>query len=299
MRSITLLVPALILGSFSGPTRGQEDGRTVIQEAKDLERAGRDDEARALLDRFVTERPDDPWVPAAHLKLAFLCRKSRRFEEQLANAEAVLAKDTAGQFTETAELMKGFALVSLGRDLEARALIEKLASGSEDPLVRQRAEERWRTVQKVGEPAPALAVDRWLAGPVEDLASLKGKVVLLDFFQEGCSGCAAAESKIRDLQEKFRGKGLHTIGIGVRFENAGPDAIEGIARWMAGTRRAHDSLAVDANASDTFQRYAAEGTPFCAVIDREGRLVHLDFFDPDTVPALVERLVGEDGGEGE
>jgi peroxiredoxin len=52
-----------------------------------------------------------------------------------------------------------------------------------------------------------------LDGTEVDLAAMKGKVVLVDFWATWCAPCVASQPEIKKLYEKFHGKGFEVIGI--------------------------------------------------------------------------------------
>lgn len=52
-----------------------------------------------------------------------------------------------------------------------------------------------------------------LDGAKVDLAAMKGKVVLVDFWATWCAPCVASQPKIKELYEKFHDKGFEVIGI--------------------------------------------------------------------------------------
>ena len=50
-------------------------------------------------------------------------------------------------------------------------------------------------------------------GRLVDLSSLKGKVVLLDFWRTDCAPCMGALPELIHLDQKYRAQGLEIIGI--------------------------------------------------------------------------------------
>jgi len=55
----------------------------------------------------------------------------------------------------------------------------------------------------VGRPAPAWSFTRWVRGPVRSLADLRGKVVLLRWWTEGCHYCETTLPVLESLRERY------------------------------------------------------------------------------------------------
>ena len=54
---------------------------------------------------------------------------------------------------------------------------------------------------------------RWFNSSAFSLSSLKGKVVLLNFFTVECSNCERSLSTIKNFYEKYNARGLTVVGI--------------------------------------------------------------------------------------
>lgn len=65
----------------------------------------------------------------------------------------------------------------------------------------------------LNKPARELAIDAFLNGQPTDLKSLRGRVVLLDFFAHWCGPCIAGFPFLRDLQRKYESQGLTVLGL--------------------------------------------------------------------------------------
>jgi thiol-disulfide isomerase/thioredoxin len=59
-----------------------------------------------------------------------------------------------------------------------------------------------------------------LDGREVDLAKLKGKVVLVDFWATDCGPCVAEMPEIKTVYEKFHGKGFEIVGISLDDKEA-------------------------------------------------------------------------------
>ena len=64
----------------------------------------------------------------------------------------------------------------------------------------------------IGRPAPAWSFTRWV-GPPHSLESLRGKVVLLRWWTEGCHFCAATLPELESLRRAHAPEGLVVIGV--------------------------------------------------------------------------------------
>jgi peroxiredoxin len=71
----------------------------------------------------------------------------------------------------------------------------------------------------IGQVAPAFSLTD-LSGKRLDLASLRGRVVLLDFWATWCAPCLTEIPHFVDLQKRYRDRGLQIIGISLDDEAA-------------------------------------------------------------------------------
>lgn len=136
----------------------------------------------------------------------------------------------------------------LGRTLTARPAPALFVSG----------------VLRVGAPAPdaELAV---LDGPARSLSSLRGQVVLLDFWGAWCSPCIA---QIPELAEVHRVLGPH--GLAVVSVNVG-DLPETVRRFAA-EREMPWIHAVEAHGGPASTAFQVRAFPALFVVDRDGTL---------------------------
>ena len=59
---------------------------------------------------------------------------------------------------------------------------------------------------------PALQVTNWINGETATLASLKGKIVVLDFWATWCGPCLASIPHTNELAEKYKDKVVSVRG---------------------------------------------------------------------------------------
>ena len=104
------------------------------------------------------------------------------------------------------------------------------------------------------------------AGKV-DTASLKGKLVYLDFWASWCVPCKQSFPWMNDMHAKYGNRGLHVLAINVDGKQA--DADKFLAMVPAKFQVAFDPAGV------TPKQFAVKAMPTSYLIDGEGRVVYL------------------------
>ena len=74
-----------------------------------------------------------------------------------------------------------------------------------------------RAAPEIGQAAPALIV-KTLDGTTLDLATLRGKVVLVNYWATWCAPCRKEMPKLEAFYRRYHAKGLEIIGISIDFE---------------------------------------------------------------------------------
>jgi thiol-disulfide isomerase/thioredoxin len=74
-----------------------------------------------------------------------------------------------------------------------------------------------RATPEIGEEAPALVVNA-LDGTTFDLAKLRGKVVLVNYWATWCAPCRKEMPKLDAFYRRYHARGLEIIGISIDFE---------------------------------------------------------------------------------
>jgi cytochrome c biogenesis protein CcmG, thiol:disulfide interchange protein DsbE len=115
----------------------------------------------------------------------------------------------------------------------------------------------------IGEPAPALK-GTLLSGGRIDLAALRGKVVLINFYSSYCKYCAYEIGNVETFLEQQQGRGFEVIVIGI-------DPLEDRQRVqrMLGIYNLPGAMVQELNANGFGERHP---TPTAYVIDRKGNL---------------------------
>jgi hypothetical protein len=151
--------------------------------------------------------------------------------------------------------------------------------------------------------SPDWKVSEWINGDPGRLASHKGRVVVIHFFQMWCPGCNHSSipavkrwDELWGERDDYMTVSIHSVFEGHPFQT--PDRLRAYVREQ-GLRH---PVGIDAYADEkhevpeTLQRFRANGTPHIAIVDKEGRLVfsHFGTLDLPMVELFIERLLKED-----
>ena len=134
---------------------------------------------------------------------------------------------------------------------------------------------------KVGDAAPDFNLTN-LDGNKVTLASLKGKVVLLDFWATWCGPCKAAMPTMQKLHEAYKDKGVVILGVNTWEKNA--DAAKD---YMARKKFTYGCLL---NGDDLAKAYGLTGIPTLVIIGKDGRVAMADMGLSDDTGASLRKV---------
>lgn len=147
-------------------------------------------------------------------------------------------------------------------------------------------------------------ISEWINGTGTTLSELKGKVVVVEFFQLWCPGCnkftiplmkqwtKTFENELES--DKLEILSIHTVFEGHNFQN--PKRLKTFVK----EKGIHHLVGVDMHKKgehipETMKRYRTRGTPEVAIIDKDGyiRFQRFGGFDPAGAERLIRQLLKE------
>jgi cytochrome c biogenesis protein CcmG/thiol:disulfide interchange protein DsbE len=312
----------------------KEADKLKLQKARHLlteidARDGRLEDAEKSFADYARNTPTNP-LDLFRLRIALsnAYERAQKFEPAAAHARAAFvaaksAETTSNDYVQRAQLINAAGvtlanlLSKLKRDEEARALMRELLdfgltlpsahvyatavellSNSGNALAVERSIEESASHT---ETAPEIEIKQWLDRKDSTLASLRGQVVLLDFWATWCEPCLETMPRLERLHEKYKARGLAVVGLTELYgESDGkpltPTAeIASIAAFKKELRLTYD-IGVAANDANNL-RYGVRALPATFLIDRRGvvRYVGVGAVDSseDALEGVIERLLGE------
>ena len=115
-----------------------------------------------------------------------------------------------------------------------------------------------------------VGITNWFNSPPLSMNSLRGKVVLVDFWTYGCVNCVNTLPHVTQLYAKYRDRGLVVVGVHTPefpFERSAANVQAALKRHGISYPVAQD------NDSQTWNAYGNQYWPSQYIVDQNGRIV--------------------------
>ena len=156
----------------------------------------------------------------------------------------------------------------------------------------------------MSQPAPEWEISEWINSKGFKLSELKGKVVIIDFFQLWCPGCNSFSVPLMHKWEKkyadqakagqIQFVSIHTVFEGHKYQNP-----KRLRKYLKEKGIEHP-VGVDQQQKGhyvplTMRKFNTRGTPEMAIIDKLGRIRFQRFgsFDVAASEQLIDQLLAE------
>lgn len=162
--------------------------------------------------------------------------------------------------------------------------------------------DREKHYKLIGQPAIELTgISKWFPGEERTLASMRGKVILLDFWATWCTPCFDAFPHLTEWQQDFEKDGFVVLGVTRYYGRAEgfsvdrPNEIAFLERFREKYRLPYDFVVMDGQ--QTQRQYGATALPTAALIDRKGIVRYIESGTSQSriadMRAMVMKLIAE------
>ncbi|MBL0357125.1 MAG: TlpA family protein disulfide reductase [Chitinophagaceae bacterium] len=137
---------------------------------------------------------------------------------------------------------------------------------------------------KVGQMAPEISLPNTKDSMV-NLSSLKGKVVLLDFWASWCGPCRTAMPGVVKLYNKFKEKGFEVFGVSI--DSRKKDWVKAVKQYRIDYIQVNDNGGWSARVTDL---YGVDQIPTTFLLNKKGEIVAIDLEGKQLEDKIIELL---------
>lgn len=223
--------------------------------------------AASELETALAEARENPYKVEfrTHIQLGLTLAEVYLEDDDIEGARAIL-DERAGFAEKIFQIMQATGTTDQKRE----------ASGG-----RIQIRDRARQVALLGTQAPEISVKDWIQGEPATLETLRGRVVLLEFWATWCKPCREMFGKLKKLNEEYEKRGLEILAL-TRHYFAYRGTADSQAEELELMRKTVEEHRLDfrvgvSDTERTQELYGATGMPMLCLIDRRGVVRYAHF----------------------
>lgn len=275
---------------------GSPDSEVLLEYNRALEKnykaldllSYRQDSLRQVFQAYINANPSDQGADSLSQILEPMFNKYSDEYKILAGETAEYSRQFINKNTHSFACLAALQVLSVSEDTDYfKKVIDALLSQypNIENLKRYKEYIDKQSKLQVGQMAPEITMND-PAGNQRSLSSLRGKVVVVDFWASWCQPCRAENPFVTAMYDKYRSKGLEIFSVSLDSKK---DA------WVQAIQK--DKLIWENHVSDLMQwrspvvsLYGFEAIPFTCVLDREGKIVAKNLRGPGLEQKVAELL---------
>jgi peroxiredoxin len=241
-------------------------------------------ENEAVARKYLAENPDGPVKSLAQIVTTMARAQAGKFPEALQAFNALMTglggaeqEEFAANFADTLAT----SAMSAGEHEIARKVYQSLLRkfGTESPNLAQRTKDEIARIDRVGTPAPSVAVSDLAGAPVR-LEDLRGKYVLVDFWATWCAPCVVELPRLQAAYAKYHARGFEVVAVSL--DETKSAVVDFVKSRKLPWKQVHNAT----SNGDLVEAFGVKNIPATFLIDPSGHIVRLELRGPALDRAL-------------
>jgi peroxiredoxin len=234
--------------------------------------------------KYLAEHPEGPVKSLAQIVGTMARAQAGKFPEALASFNALMAglggadqEEFAANFADTLAT----SAMSAGEHEIARKVYQSLLRkfGTDSPNLAQRTKDEIARIDRVGTPAPSVAVNDLSGSPIR-MEDLRGKYVLVDFWATWCAPCVVELPRLQAAYAKYHQKGFEILAVSL--DEAKSSVVDFVKARKLPWKQVHNAT----GNGDLVEAFGVKNIPATFLIDPSGHIVRLELRGPALDRAL-------------